>query len=136
MIFDMYAREKIGCATIAQRLNALGLRTNTDHLWTNSSVMCISKNPVYAGYVTWGKRTSVTRMNADGTLSTSRVANAASILAPGKHPALIDQATFDAAPKCPRFARPHALSCQRAGSQPTRRIGLLRRLWQGDGAQG
>ena len=46
MIFDMYAREKIGCATIAQRLNALGLRTNTDHLWTNSSVMCISKNPV------------------------------------------------------------------------------------------
>lgn len=28
--------------------------------------MCISKNPVYAGYVTWGKRTSVTRMNADG----------------------------------------------------------------------
>lgn len=97
MIFDMYAREKIGCATIAQRLNALGLRTNTDHLWTNSSVMCISKNPVYAGYVTWGKRTSVTRMNADGTLSTSRVANAASILAPGKHPALIDQATFDVA---------------------------------------
>ena len=72
MIFDMYAREKNGCATIAQRLNALGLRTNTDHLWTNSSVMCISKNPVYAGYVTWGKRTSVTRMNADGTLSTSR----------------------------------------------------------------
>lgn len=36
-------------------------------------------------------------MNADGTLSTSRVANAASILAPGKHPALIDQATFDVA---------------------------------------
>lgn len=97
MIFDMYAREKIGCTTIAQRLNALGLRTNTDHLWTNSSVMCISKNPVYAGYVTWGKRTSVTRMNADGTLSTSRVDNAASILAPGKHPALIDQATFDVA---------------------------------------
>ena len=97
MIFDMYAREKIGCATIAQRLNALGLRTNTDHLWTNSSVMCISKNPVYAGFVTWGKRTSVTRMGTDGTLSTSRVANAAPILAPGKHPALIDQATFDAA---------------------------------------
>ena len=97
MIFDMYAREKIGCSTIAQRLNALGLRTNTDHLWTNSSVMCISKNPVYAGYVMWGKRTSVTRMDANGTLSTSRVVNAAPILAPGKHPPLVDQATFDAA---------------------------------------
>ena len=97
MIFDMYAREKIGCSTIAQRLNALGLRTNTGHVWTNSSVMCISKNPVYAGFVVWGKRTSVTRMDANGTLSTSRVVNAAPILAPGKHPPLIDQATFDAA---------------------------------------
>lgn len=97
MIFDMYAREKIGCSTIAQRLNALGLRTNTGHVWTNSSVMCISKNPVYAGYIMWGKRTSITRMDANGTLSTSRVVNAAPILAPGKHPPLIDQDTFDAA---------------------------------------
>ena len=36
-------------------------------------------------------------MDANGTLSTSRVVNAAPILAPGKHPPLVDQATFDAA---------------------------------------
>lgn len=97
MIFDLYAREKLGCSTIAQRLNALGLRTNTGHVWTNSAVMAISKNPVYAGFVVWGKRTSVTRMEPDGTLSTSRVVNAAPILAPGKHPPLIDRDIFDAA---------------------------------------
>ena len=97
MIFDLYTREKIGCAAIAQRLNALGLRTNTGHVWTNSAVMCISKNPVYAGYVTWGKRTSVTTMDESGTLTTCRVVNPAPTLAKGRHPALISEETFDAA---------------------------------------
>ena len=97
MIFDMYAKDRVGCSTIAKHLNDLGLRTNLGKPWTDSSVLCISKNPVYAGYVTWGKRTSVTRLSPDGSLSTSRVANSAPILALGKHPPLIDQSTFDVA---------------------------------------
>lgn len=97
MIFDMYAKDHVGCSTIAKRLNDLGLRTNTGHVWTNSSVMCISKNPVYAGFVTWGKRTSVTTMNQSGTLTTSRVLNPTPILSKGKHPALVSQDIFDAA---------------------------------------
>ena len=97
MIFDMYVKDRVGCSTIAKRLNDLGLRTNLGKSWTDSSVMCISKNPVYAGYVTWGKRTSVTHMDDNGTLTTSRVANPAPILSKGKHPALVSQEVFDAA---------------------------------------
>ena len=97
MIFDWYAHEKIGCSTIAKRLNDMSLRTNLGKPWTDSAIMCISKNPVYAGYVLWNKRTTVTRMDPDGVLSTSRRLNPNPILAPGKHPPLVDQATFDAA---------------------------------------
>lgn len=97
MIFDMYAKDRVGCSTIAKRLNDLGLRTNLGKPWTDSSVLCISKNPVYAGYVTWGKRTSVTHMDDHGALTTSRVANPAPILSKGKHPALVSQEVFDAA---------------------------------------
>lgn len=97
MIFDMYVKDRVGCSTIAKHLNDLGLRTNLGKPWTDSSVLCISKNPVYAGYVTWAKRTSVTQMDDHGALITSRVANSAPILSKGKHPALVSQEVFDAA---------------------------------------
>ena len=97
MIFDMYAEDQVGSSTIARRLNELGVRTNSGHAWTNSTILQISRNPVYAGYVTWGKRTSVTHMEENGTLSIARVRNPAPLFAKGKHPPLVSQETFDAA---------------------------------------
>lgn len=115
MIFDMYAIDKVGCATIARRLNDMGVRTNAGRLWTNSTVLQISSNPVYIGMVRWNDRTSVTRM-VDGQLVTRREKNSAPICVQGKHPPIIPVDLFEAAQRSRRSRdRVHTHS-----SKPTR----------------
>lgn len=101
MIFDMYAVDKSGGAKIADRLNALGSRTNRGNLWTADSVRVLASNPVYAGMVRWNDRTSVTRM-VDGQLSVRREKCDTPILVQGKHPPIIDQALWEAAQRTRR----------------------------------
>lgn len=101
MIFDMYVHEKVGCATIAKRLNDMGSRTNTGRLWTNSSVLKLSANPVYCGLVRWNDRKSVPRM-VGGQVVVKREKNAAPILSDGQHPAIITPELFDAAQRSRR----------------------------------
>ena len=101
MIFEWYAVERIGCATIARRLNDMGIRTNAGNPWSNSSILQLSRNPVYVGCVRWNDRTSVRRM-VDGQVVTKREKSAAPIIAKGKHPPLISQELFDAAQRSRR----------------------------------
>lgn len=101
MIFEMYAIDKVGCATIARRLNDLGSRTNAGNPWTSSSVLQLSRNPVYIGMVRWNDRKSIPRM-VDGKVIVKREKSAAPILAQGVHPPIISKELFDAAQRSRR----------------------------------
>ena len=73
-IFRLYAEEKLGTKTIAQRLNAVGERTQRTRRWTAHSVAFILRNPAYLGLVPHRQE-----------------------LYEGIHPALIDRPLFDSA---------------------------------------
>ncbi len=52
-IFDLYATQKLGSASIARWLNARGRRTKYGALWTPNAVRTVIVNPVYLGKVFW-----------------------------------------------------------------------------------
>ena len=95
MIFDWYVRENLGASIIADRLNALGCRTQRGNPWGTSAVLKVTSSPVYAGLVRWNYRVSTTRIE-DGQIVTKRVRNPEPILVPGRHPALVSLETFEA----------------------------------------
>lgn len=48
--------EGLGGYQIARHLNALGKRTNAGIAWSTQSVINVLRNPLYAGFVTWGRK--------------------------------------------------------------------------------
>lgn len=96
MIFDMYVHDNLGGSIIADRLNSLGVLTAKGNPWTPSSIVQLSRNPVYIGKVRWNDRTSVTRF-VDGKLVVKREKSASPILVDGRHPALIPVELWEAA---------------------------------------
>ena len=58
-IFNYY-RKGLGCPTIAKKLDPNSRRGKS---WNRDAVEAIIKNPFYAGYIKWGKRSS--RKNAE-----------------------------------------------------------------------
>lgn len=76
--------------TIADWLNASGLRTNAGNLWTPSSIRGILYNVLYIGHTSWGKRTARPMLIA-GQMMVKRPKNPDAIIAPGKHPAIVPE---------------------------------------------
>mgnify|MGYP003308008574 CR=1 FL=1 len=95
MIFELYAYDRLGCETIAQRLNSLGARTSRGNLWNAGAVCQISTSPVYCGKVRWNDRISKPQI-IDGEVVVKRVKNPNVIIADGKHPAIISDELFEA----------------------------------------
>lgn len=90
--------EIIGTAKIVTKLNAMGVPSATGQDWTIAVVRGILTNPVYAGWLRWGNRGTVTKM-VDGQIVQSRPRAKANeiILTKGMHEPLITQECFDAA---------------------------------------
>lgn len=101
MIYHMYAEEDAGGSKVAQRLNALGSRTNKGNAWTASGVGQLVRNPVYMGFVRWNDRVSVTRM-VDGALSVRREKCATPVIVQGKHEPLVSPELWEAAQRSKR----------------------------------
>lgn len=78
-----------GCGTreIAQKLNALDIRTSRGGLWENRTVEYILRNPVYIGKIRWNPA-GRTRRNYD--LSTIMIID-------GHHEPIIDEVAFNTA---------------------------------------
>ena len=100
MIYDMYV-QGIGGQKIAQRLNALGSRTNKGNPWTASGVGVLTRNPVYMGFVRWNDRTSVTRM-VNGSLQVKREKSAVPLIVKGKHDPIVSTEQWEAAQRSMR----------------------------------
>ncbi len=73
-IFRLYTERKLGAKSIAVELNRRGLRTRSRVFFSNSGILSLLTNPVYAGKVRW-----------DGQVF------------PGGHKALITEEQFDKA---------------------------------------
>lgn len=94
LIYHMFS-EGAGASAICARLNASAVPTRSGGPWRQSSVYAILDNPVYVGLVRWGS-TRETRTVRDGEVVRSRPRQAEYLTVPGKHPAIITEALWEA----------------------------------------
>ena len=101
-IFAMYIEGKTGINTVARRLNERGFKkkirnnANTDRIGA-SFVKAVLDNPVYAGYLPYGRRKTE---KIDGTRNEFHVVKQAEYdLFEGKHEAIISRETWNIAHK-------------------------------------
>lgn len=97
MIFNWAATERITTGVIAKRLSEMGIPTLTGRPeWNRSTVKDILKNNLYTGKIRWNRR-KVTKEMDDGKKirRKRRLTPEDYIVVEGKHPAIIDQETFD-----------------------------------------
>lgn len=101
-IFTWAIEENLTPGKIAKRLSSYGVPTYSgDPEWSVSTVKTILTNPTYTGKVRWNDRIRIKTM-VDGKLVSSRPRSHHGdqyMLYDGKHPALVDDATFLAASK-------------------------------------
>lgn len=99
-IFDWYVNgldgKEIGCYSIAVRLNEMQIPNSLGNKWIESTVRNLIGNPVYIGYVTWGKKKTRTEM-ADGHRIQRRLKNSDYIRAKGMHEPIVDEELWNAA---------------------------------------
>lgn len=98
MIFRWYAYgdngQPLGSWLIADRLNAMGVRTLFGHAYEPDRVRKILTNPIYIGQVSWNKRTKCVR-TVNGQREITREHNPAPIIVEDAHPAIVDRDLWD-----------------------------------------
>lgn len=101
MMFRWYAVDKISFCEIANRLSDMGVPSPSgSDYWSVFSVQKMIKNEAYIGKVMYGKRKDVKEYDQNtGKLKTvvRQQKDGDFIIADGKHPAIIDMETWDAA---------------------------------------
>ena len=111
-MFQWYALERIGSYTISIRLDELGFKNRSGQKFSPSAIRDTLKNPVYTGYVTWGKRPEVKQIQDGRVIKKRKSAGSDAIIVKGLHPAIISQDLFDLAQevRTSRAVRPNNLS--------------------------
>lgn len=97
LVFDWYLKGD-GCIRIGNKLAELGIPAPAGGQWGRSSVRNILDNVHYLGKIRWNYRKTVKTIK-DGDVVKSRPKAEDFLIFPGKHPAIIDQETFDAVKK-------------------------------------
>lgn len=99
LIFDMYVNQGKTYLEIARHLDAIGVKPMRGKLWEKCSVKNMLKNEHYAGYVRFGgKKTEKVFENGQLVKKRGVPANPEeTIIAKGKHEALVSQEMYDAA---------------------------------------
>ena len=98
LIFDLYVKEDLTPFRIASRLNEMGVHAPRDEKWTRDTVRSMLRNAHYAGYVVFNQFKE-TQMLENGEIVTRRIQQPDEeiIIAEGKHKAIIDRETWEAA---------------------------------------
>jgi hypothetical protein len=96
MIFDWYINENLSIGKIVSRLNEMGVPTQHGKLWESSVIRGILVNIHYTGKVFFAT-TKETIVIEDGERKKKTVPQSKdqSIIVDGKHPAIIDEETFN-----------------------------------------
>lgn len=111
MIFDLYVNKGMGYQKIANTLNGLGIKPPKSEKWSPHALKDFLINVHYIGKVKWNWRKVVKVVEDGEVLKTRPKSNIEEYLIyEGRHPAIIDEATFKAAaerlgrnPKNPAF---------------------------------
>ena len=98
MIFDWYVQEKLSSHAIARNLNDMGVPAPKAKVWDESSIRGILVNKHYTGKVFFAT-TKGTIVIEDGERKkkTLKQSDEQAIIVDGKHPAIIDEETFNKA---------------------------------------
>ena len=96
LVFDWYANEMIGATKIAQRLNAMGIKARKGGIWKKSTIINMLKNEHYIGKIVIKKHIDVNKV-VDQEIIKQCVFNEDYEVVDGKHPAIIDEETFNMA---------------------------------------
>lgn len=100
LIYEWTVKEKVTMRSIAARLDAMGVPTYTGAPeWSVATIKTILTNPTYKGKVRWNDRMQVrTMVGGELVMSRPRSNHTEHYMEyDGKHEALIDDATFEAA---------------------------------------
>lgn len=98
MIYDLYVHKNWGRKRIATHLDELGIKPPKNEFWSSSGIVEILSNIHYTGRVKWNWRKTISVVE-DGEIRKSRPKTQLGefLVFDGKHPAIIDDALFDAA---------------------------------------
>lgn len=101
LIFDLWVNERLNAGQIARKLTALGIRTQRGAIeWNRGVINEMLRNKLYIGIIHWKKRPLKSEMEGEKIIKTRRLNLEGTVLeVKGKHPALIDDETFEAAQK-------------------------------------
>ena len=94
MIFDMYKNGN-GVQKIIDRLIELGIPSKRGKNWAPTTIRTMLSNEHYLGKIRWYHKKTVQTVE-NGEVVTRRPTAEEYLIYPGKHPAIIDQETFDA----------------------------------------
>lgn len=96
MIFDMYANQGLGRASICNRLNDLGIKSAQGKSWEPTSVREILLNEHYIGKVRWNFRKNISVVE-NGEIKKKRPQNSLTeyLVFEGKHDGIVPQELFD-----------------------------------------
>lgn len=98
MIFDWYVNEGISSRAITRRLNAMGVPTQKGRRWEESAVRGMLVNKHYMGKVFFATtKGTIVIEDGESKRKTIKQPEDQQIIADGKHPALIDEETFNRA---------------------------------------
>ena len=98
MIFDMYVNKNMGCTKIANTLDGLGIKPPKGEYWSPPALKGLLQNIHYIGKVKWNWRKVVNIVEDGEVIKTRPKSNIDEYLVfEGKHPAIIDEAIFNAA---------------------------------------
>lgn len=98
LIFELYTKDGETVGEITRRLNTLGIPSRTGKPWDKSTVGQILRNPTYNGKIRFNYRKHISMME-NGERVTKQLTQYGEdvIIVEGKHAAIIDDETFEAA---------------------------------------
>lgn len=94
MIFDWYLNENIGCRTIAQRLDDMGVKPMKSHRWNSQSIKKILENEHYIGKIRYYAHKMDYEVK-DLIVTKKKITVKDYQLFDGMHDAIIDEETFN-----------------------------------------
>ena len=94
MIFDLYVNSGLGSQAIAHTINAMGAKPHKSDKFNRTSVVAILRNKTYIGKIVFNKKSRVLK---NGKMTTVYHSPEKWIIVDGKHPPIIDDATFEKA---------------------------------------
>lgn len=93
LIFDLFLKG-YGTSNLSYKLNDLNIKSKSGKQWTPAMVRNVLINRVYIGYLSWGKRAHVKKLD-NNSISKTRPVNNDYLEFKGKHEPLIDEETFN-----------------------------------------